>query len=77
MGRETEKGISTVAVKKRRVIQRQRPIKGGRDPLPACVIHAIREKVQNIADRHGVSRSFVIAVALAEAFGISEQEKYR
>jgi hypothetical protein len=29
-----------------------------------------------LARRHNVSRSFVIAVALAEAFGIDEQERY-
>lgn len=57
--------------------RRQRPIKGGRDPLPACVIRDIRHEVERLAKRHNVSRSFVIAVALAEAFGIDEQERYK
>lgn len=57
-------------------IRRQTPVRGGREPLPACVIGHIREAVQREADRWGVSRSFVIAVALAEFFGIDEQEKY-
>jgi len=57
--------------------RRQRPIKGGRDPLPACVIKDIRVAVEKLAHRYNVSKSFVIAVALAEQFGISEQETYK
>jgi len=57
-------------------IRRQKPIKGGRDPLPSCVIHDIRIEVERIATRHHVSKSFVIAVALAKVFKIDEQEKY-
>ena len=57
-------------------IRRQRPVKGGRDPLPACVIKDIRRVVEKVAAQHGVSRSFVIAVALADQFGIREQETF-
>jgi len=61
---------------KQSVTRRQRPVRGGREPLPACVIGKIRARVQREASRFGVSKSFVIAVALAEVFGIEDQEKY-
>jgi hypothetical protein len=57
-------------------IRRQRPIRGGRTPLPACVIKDIYAAVDRLARRHSVSRSFVIAVTLADALGIDEQERY-
>lgn len=57
-------------------MRRQRPIQGGRDPLPACVIRDIKTQVERVARRNDVSKSFVIAVALADAFGITEQERY-
>jgi len=57
-------------------IQRQKPIKGGRQPLPSCVIKDISREVERLARQHHVSKSFVIAVALAEQFGIEEQETY-
>jgi len=56
--------------------RRQRPIKGGREPLPACVIKDIAIVVEQLARQHKVSKSFVIAVALADQFGITEQESY-
>lgn len=59
-----------------KIIRRQAPIKGGRIPLPACVIKDISQEVERRAIRFGVSKSFVIAVALADAFGIEEQERY-
>lgn len=58
-------------------VQRQRPVKGGRDALPSCVIHDIKDEVERLARKHRVSKSFVIAVALADAFGIDEQERYK
>ena len=58
-------------------IRRQRPVKGGRDPLPACVIKDIRIAVEREASRHNVSKSFVIAVRLAKSYGIDEQETFR
>jgi len=57
-------------------MRRQHPVKGGRDSLPSCVIRDIKVAVQRLAHRHDVSRSFVIAVLLAEALGIREQEQY-
>lgn len=58
-------------------IRRQRPVLGGRRALPALVIKEIERHVTKIAERHGVSKSFVIAVALADHFGITSQERYR
>lgn len=55
---------------------RQRPIKGGRDPLPSCVMHSIRVEIEKIARKHHVSKSFVVATELAKAFGIDGQEDY-
>jgi len=63
-------------MKKRPTVRRQRPIKGGRQSLPACVIKDISREVERLARQHRVSRSFVIAVALADQLGISEQESY-
>jgi hypothetical protein len=61
---------------KRKIIRRQRPVKGGRAPLPACVLHQIRAHVERLASQHAVSRSFVIATVLADAFGVAEQERF-
>lgn len=58
------------------IYRRQKPIRGGREALPACVIKDIRREVERRAARYKVSKSFVIAVALADAFGIDEQESY-
>lgn len=57
-------------------IRRQKPVRGGREPLPACVLGEIREAVEREAARWKVSKSFVIAVALAHTFGIKDQEDY-
>jgi hypothetical protein len=57
-------------------IRRQKPIKGGRTSLPSCVIKDIHTEVSRLATKWKVSRSFVIAVALADQFGIDEQERY-
>jgi hypothetical protein len=40
------------------------------------VIKEIADYVERMAARYKVSKSFVIAVALAEQFGIEEQEHY-
>jgi hypothetical protein len=57
------------------VTRRQKPIKGGRESLPACVIKSILRAVENEAMRHKVSKSFVIAVRLAKSYNITEQEE--
>jgi hypothetical protein len=56
--------------------RRQHPVKGGRKPLPACVLRQIWDRVDKLSRKHEVSRSFVIAVALADQFGIADQEQY-
>jgi hypothetical protein len=61
--------------KKWKVIRRQRPIPGGRDALPSCVLKSIRRAVENEAMRLGVSKSFVVAVRLAKSYNITEQEE--
>ena len=58
-------------------IRRQKPVKGGRLALPSCVIKDIYAAVDRDAKRFGVSRSFVIATALAEAMGVKIAEDYR
>lgn len=59
------------------VMRRQRPIKGGRASMPACVLRSIEAAADRLATRYRCSRSFVIAKTLADAFGIDEQEDYR
>jgi len=54
-------------------IRFQRPIKGGREGLPATVLKSIRRAVEKEAAQHNVSKSFVIAVRLAKSYGITEQ----
>lgn len=56
--------------------RRQRPIKGGRHTLPACVIKDIADMVEKTSKRFRVSKSFVTAVALADYFNIEEQETF-
>jgi hypothetical protein len=55
-------------------MRRQRPVKGGRHPLPSCVLADIQRAVEADAMRYGVSKSFVISVILARAYRITEQE---
>ena len=56
---------------------RQHPLHNERrERLGACVIKEINAKIRNISERYDVSQSYVIAVALAEVFGISKQESY-
>lgn len=63
-------------MKKRYTIRRQPPVKGGRRPLPACVLKEIERRVQERASRYRVSRSWVVSVILADALGISDQLPY-
>lgn len=57
-------------------IRAQRRVPGGRMPLGATVLREIRARVEADAARYGVSKSFVIAVALAKVYGIDKQEWY-
>lgn len=57
-------------------IRRQKPVKGGRTALPACVMGEIARRVEQRATRFRVSKSFVVAVILAKELGIDDQESY-
>jgi hypothetical protein len=57
-------------------IRKQKPVKGGRMRVGAGVLREIEREVEKLATRHKVSKSFVIAVALAKAFKIPDQEQY-
>lgn len=59
----------------RKRIRRQKPIKGGRERLSPSVLKEIRVAVERDAARYGVYSSFVIAVILADHYGIDKQEK--
>jgi hypothetical protein len=54
--------------------RRQRPVKGGREALPSCVLADIKRHVEADAMKYGVSKSFVISVILAKAYKVREQE---
>lgn len=56
--------------------QRRLPRGQKREALPSCVLREIRRAIETEAMRYGVSKSFVVAVALARAFGIKGQEEY-
>lgn len=60
-----------------RRVRSQRPVKGGRIPAYTGLIKDIERVIESEMRRYGVSRSFVIATALAHAFGIEEQEDYK
>lgn len=55
---------------------RQPSIPGGREPLPACVLKEISDEVDKLARRYKVSKSWVVATVLADAFNIKEQPSY-
>jgi hypothetical protein len=46
-----------------------------RIPMPACVIKEINQAVERDAREFGVSKSFIIAVILSNAYGIKKQEQ--
>jgi predicted subunit of tRNA(5-methylaminomethyl-2-thiouridylate) methyltransferase len=57
-------------------IKRQPRVKGGRARLAPSVLHEIDWEVSKTAAKFGVSKSWVIAVALAEVMGIKTQADY-
>lgn len=61
----------------RKIYHRQRPIAGGREQLPSCVLKEIYEWVESEARKYGVGRSFVVATAVAKVAGIGLQEDYK
>lgn len=60
-----------------RKIRRQSPVKGGRIPLPSCVLNEIEEQVEYLARKYSVSRSWVVSSLLADAFGIGKKIQKR
>ena len=57
--------------------RRQPAIRGGREALPSCVERHIWAEVDRAARRFRCSRSWVVAVALADAMGIDLEPKER
>lgn len=53
----------------------QKSVKG-RKQVSARVLGEIRKIVERESERFDVSKSFVISVALADYFGVKNQEKY-
>ena len=62
---------------KYKTFRRQHPIKGGRIQLPSCVEKRIHHAAENEAIRYGVSKSWIIATILADAFQIDLDKKDR
>ncbi len=48
----------------------QPPVRGGRDPLPSCVVGSLYHRVDEDARRNNVSRSWVVAAILGDHYGI-------
>ena len=63
-------------IRKPKPFRRQRPYPGGRLFAVAGLIPEIEVALQSEMDRYHVTRSFVIANALAYVFRIEEQEHY-
>jgi len=55
-------------------VRRQKPVVGGRNAVPSCLLKSIDYAVEKTASRYRVSKSFVIANILATFYGIEEQE---
>lgn len=58
------------------VIRRQKPVKGGRNPLSGGITSDIERAVIHTANKFLVSKSFVQTVALARYFGIELEDTY-
>jgi len=54
----------------------QKKVKGGRTRVKSGLTRAISRRVESEAARYDVSKSFVIANALAFAFGIPIEDTY-
>jgi Mor family transcriptional regulator len=55
----------------------QKSVKGGRKKLSPSVLKEINYEVERLARKYNVSKSWVVSVVLADAFGIRKQEKYK
>ena len=59
----------------RRIKKRiQSRIQGGREQLPSCVIPKLLHIVESEAAKYNVSKSWIVAVAVARFFGLKEDE---
>jgi len=56
---------------------RQKPVKGGRSYLSGAFIKSIDREINRQAKMFNVSRSFVIATAVADSLGVKDQEDYK
>ena len=59
-----------------RKYQRQSPVGYKRRNMNAALIQETEDKIIHTCRKFNVSRSFVIAVALAAYFGVNKQESY-
>ena len=55
-------------------LKRQKPVIGGRDSLPSCVIKEIKREVEKDSHKFRVSKSWVVAVILAEHYKIQIED---
>lgn len=58
-------------------IRRQRPVKGGRQAIGACVLPEMKREIERLARKYNVSKSFVTASIYADTFGISKKDQER
>ncbi len=58
-----------------RRVRRQPRIRGGRDPLFSCVLPVTKDAIVNIANRAGVSPSWVVATVLADFVGGTARQR--
>ena len=57
-------------------VRRQPPVKGGRISGSHALLQDIEAEVERLAKIYNVSRSWVIATVLADAFRIKEQPSF-
>lgn len=58
-------------------VRRQSPVRGGRSPMGTAVIGPLETAIRREQVRFKVSRSFVIATAVAHSLGVDAQEDYQ
>lgn len=63
-------------MKRLRKYQRQSRVGYRRSTMNTVVIHETEDKIRKTCRQFNVSRSFVIAVALAAFFNVNKQESY-
>jgi hypothetical protein len=55
----------------------QRPVQGGRERLYSGVERRVKERLESLAIRYNVTKSFVSNSILAEALGVHLAETYK